>query len=332
MQFPLSAPFPAARPRRSRMQPWARELVRETRLYPADLVLPLFVQEGDAATPVASLPGVSRLSISLAAEKAAEARTLGIPAVALFPVTPAELKSPHGEEAVNPENLICRAIAAVKARVPDIGIIADVALDPYTTHGHDGLLNETGGVDNDATVQMLCGQSLILARAGADVLAPSDMMDGRVGVIRQLLEMEGFTDTMILSYAVKYASCFYGPFRDAVGSGAALGGADKKTYQMDPGNAEEALREAAMDIAEGADWLMVKPGLPYLDIIKILRMHFACPVLTYQVSGEYAACMAAANPQAALMESLLACKRAGAAAVFTYGALEAAKALQQNSW
>lgn len=328
----ISAPFPAARLRRTRAQPWLRELVRETRLHPSDFILPLFVQEGEEETPVPSLPGVSRLPIGGIIRQAQAAKAAGIPAIALFPVTPAERKSPGGEEAVNPDNLISRAIRAVKAAVPGIGIIADVALDPYTSHGHDGVLDASGQVDNDLTVDLLCGQALTLARAGADIVAPSDMMDGRVGAIRAVLEMDGFSQVLILAYSAKYASSLYGPFRDAVGSAQNLGKADKRGYQMDPANAEEALREAAMDISEGADLLMVKPALPYLDVIRSVSETFGVPTFAYQVSGEYAMCMSAADPVSALMESLLCIRRAGARAIFTYGALLAARALRENSW
>jgi porphobilinogen synthase len=329
-----SAPgaFPATRMRRLRAASWRRRLVRETVLTADDLILPLFILEGTGVRqPVASLPGVSRLSIDQAVETAREACALGIPALALFPVIDAALKDDSGREAFNPKNLICRAVAAIKAAVPDIGIICDVALDPYTIHGHDGLFVD-GDVANDATVEVLVKQALVLAQAGCEMVAPSDMMDGRIGAIRKALEERGFVNTLILSYAVKYASAFYGPFRDAVGSKGALGAKGKHTYQMDAGNATEALREAALDIAEGADIVMVKPGMPYLDIIAAVKQNLHVPVFAYQVSGEYAMlAVAAANGAfdraAAFSEALLSFKRAGASAILTYAALDVARAL-----
>ncbi|MFM9891045.1 MAG: porphobilinogen synthase [Rickettsiales bacterium] len=327
-QTPLDLPI---RPRRLRQAPWVRALVAEHQLRAEDLIWPLFVQEGAGlATPIHGLPGVERLSIDRAVEAAREAVGLGIPAIALFPVTPAELKTDDGREALNPENLLCRAIRAVKAAVPEIGIIADVALDPYTTHGHDGLLGESGDVENDATVAILCQQACVLALAGANMVAPSDMMDGRVGEIRAALDTTGHSHTVILSYAVKYASAFYGPFRAAVGSDKNLGKADKRTYQMNPANTREALREAMLDVAEGADMLMVKPAGLYLDIIARVREVSDVPLFAYQVSGEYAMLKAAAaagmlDEQAAIMESLLAIKRAGADAIFTYAARDVAQ-------
>lgn len=330
-QHPALGTFPAVRLRRTRMQAWRRELVAEVRLHPSDLILPVFVQEGkNKATPIASMPGVSRLSIDLAVKKAKEAKALGIPALALFPSVEAKLKTPRGEEALNKNNLVCRAIRDIKNAVPDIGVIADVALDPYTTHGHDGILSKNGSVENDATVDILCKQAILQARAGCDIIAPSDMMDGRIGAIRNALESEGFHDTLILSYAAKYASAFYGPFRDAVGSKGALK-SDKKNYQMDPRNGDEALREIALDIQEGADLVMVKPGICYLDIVQRAAAQFSVPVFAYQVSGEYAMLKAAAEKgwldgETAMQESLLAFKRAGARAILTYAALAAAKA------
>lgn len=323
------AAFPQTRLRRTRQAGWIRELAAETRLCPADLIYPCFVQEGAGErTPIAAMPGVARLSVDLLVEEAREAYQLGIPAIALFPVVPPEKKSTDAKEALNRDNLVCRAIRALKAAVPEIGIIGDVALDPYTSHGQDGIV-EAGSVLNDATVEMLTQQALVLAGAGCDVVAPSDMMDGRIGAIRGALENEGYQDTLILSYAAKYASAFYGPFREAVGSAGALGAADKKTYQMDPANGEEALREAALDVAEGADMLMVKPGLPYLDVLARLRAAFALPILAYQVSGEYAMLRLAAEAghidyRASMLEALTCLKRAGASAILTYGAKDAA--------
>ncbi|QCI80128.1 porphobilinogen synthase [Hankyongella ginsenosidimutans] len=325
-------PYPATRLRRSRRHAWSRALVAETRLTPADLIWPLFVIEGkDAREPVASLPGVERLSVDLAAQAAKDARDLGIPAVALFPNTPAHLRDATGREALNPDNLMCRAVKAIKDAAPEIGVITDVALDPYTSHGHDGLLGPDGDIANDATVAVLVEQALLQARAGADVIAPSDMMDGRIAAIRAALEADDRPNVQIMSYAAKYASAFYGPFRDAVGSGGLLKG-DKRTYQMDPANTQEALREVAEDLAEGADSVIVKPGLPYLDIVRRVQEAFAVPVFVYQVSGEYAmlsrAAEAGAFPlEAAMLETLLAFKRAGASGVWTYFARDAARLL-----
>lgn len=324
--------YPRTRLRRLRRAEWSRRLVAEHRLSADDLIWPLFVQEGEGArTPVAAMPGVERLSVDLLVEAAREALALGIPAVALFPSVEAAKRTEEAEEACNPENLICRAVRAIKSAVPDIGVICDVALDPYTRHGHDGIVT-AGEVHNDRTVAVLCRQAITLAQAGADVVAPSDMMDGRIGAIRDALDGEGREQVSILSYAVKYASCFYGPFREAVGSAAHLGKADKRGYQMHPANAEEALREVALDIAEGADMVLVKPGLPYVDILLRVRQRFPVPVLAYQVSGEYAmihaaAAMGAVDAETAMRESLLAMKRAGASAIFTYAAREVAKGL-----
>jgi porphobilinogen synthase len=333
MPMPLAF-FPAFRPRRLRQTPWLRDLVRETWLNSADLILPLFVHPGERAEPIPTLPGVARLPLHGVIATAHKAAQLGIPAIALFPVTPPALKTPDGCEALNPDNLVCRTVRAVKAAVPNLGIICDVALDPYTTHGHDGLMDSAGRVLNDATVAVLARQAVVLAQAGADIVAPSDMMDGRVGAIRQALDAAGFQDVVILSYAAKYASAFYGPFRDAVGSKGVLQG-DKRTYQMDPGNRDEALREVAQDLAEGADMVMVKPGLPYLDIIRQVKDTFPVPVLAYQVSGEYAALQFAAaagalDGRAVMLESLLALKRAGADAILTYGALAVAEWLRDG--
>ena len=324
---------PIARPRRLRVSPWIRNMVSEHRVTVNDLIWPVFIQEGNnLRTPIASMPGVERLSIDLLTLAVKEARDLGIPAIALFPATPANLKTKDGEEAFNPENLVCRTIRAIKSSVPDIGVICDVALDPYTSHGQDGLVRN-GVVVNDETVEVLCKQSVVQARAGCDVIAPSDMMDGRVGAIRKALDNAGFSHVAILSYAAKYASAFYGPFRDAVGSANNLGKSDKKTYQMDPSNSSEALREVALDIAEGADMVMVKPGMPYLDVVARVKDTFKVPTFAYQVSGEYAMlCAAAANGwldrEKVILESLLSFKRAGADGVLTYFAMEAAKLLK----
>lgn len=307
-------------------------MVAETVLTPADLIWPLFVTSGsDVEEPIATLPGVSRWSVDLAVARAREARALGIPCLALFPNTPRELRTEDGREALNPDNLMCRAIRAIKDAVPDIGVLTDVALDPYTAHGHDGLVDDAGYVLNDATSDLLVGQALTQAAAGADIIAPSDMMDGRVGAIRAALEADGHVNVQIMAYAAKYASAFYGPFRDAVGSRGLLKG-DKKTYQMDHANAEEALREVAMDLAEGADTVMVKPGLPYLDIVRRVKERFEVPVFAYQVSGEYAMIEAAVaagagERDALVLETLTAFKRAGCSGVLTYHAVHAARLL-----
>jgi porphobilinogen synthase len=325
--------YPATRLRRTRASAWSRALHRETVLTPADLIWPLFVTSGQGVEePIGSLPGVSRWSVDLLAARAKEAVTLGIPCLALFPNTPAELRSADGGEALDPDNLMCRAIKAIKQACGDeIGVLTDVALDPYTSHGQDGLVDGRGYVLNDATVDVLVGQSLNQAAAGADVIAPSDMMDGRIGAIREALESAGHANVQIMSYAAKYASAFYGPFRDAVGSRGLLKG-DKKTYQMDPANAEEALREVELDLAEGADSVMVKPGLPYLDIVRRVKDAFAVPVFAYQVSGEYAmiehaAAAGAGERDALVLETLLAFKRAGCSGVLTYHAAHAARLL-----
>ena len=370
---PLSLPI---RPRRLRRTPWLRAMVAEHHLRVEDLIWPLFVQEGAAkVTAIEGLPGVERLSIDMAVDAAREAVALGIPAIALFPVTPTELKTEDGREAFNPENLMCRAIRAIKKSVPNIGIIADVALDPYTTHGHDGVLavtpsfpefakqiigdpsvareattwepiqlqvgspyssraNSGDDVDNDATVAALCKQAMVLAEAGCDIVAPSDMMDGRIGEIRGCLDEAGHSNTIILSYAVKYASALYGPFRAAVGSASNLGKADKRSYQMNPANAIEALREVALDLEQGADMVMVKPASLYLDIIAAVKQVSDVPVLAYHVSGEYAMVKAAASAglideRAVMMETLLAIKRAGADAILTYAARDVARWLQE---
>jgi porphobilinogen synthase len=326
------APFPHARPRRLRRTPWIRDLVAEARLSPADLIWPLFVREGtDVAEPVASLPGVDRLSVDRAVRAAEEAASLGIPCLALFPYTDAADKNPQATEAWNPENLVCRATRAIKAAVPGIGILLDVALDPYNSEGHDGLVRD-GVVLNDESLEALERMALVQAEAGCDILGPSDMMDGRIGVIRAALEAKGFADTVIMSYAAKYASCFYGPFRDAVGATGALKG-DKKTYQMDPANSDEAMREVASDLAEGADMVMVKPGLPYLDICARVKAEFRVPTYAYQISGEYAMIEAAAahgwiDGNKAMMETLLAFRRAGCDGILTYFAPRAARLLR----
>jgi porphobilinogen synthase len=326
------ASFPAVRLRRTRAAAWSRALVAETILTPGDLIWPLFITEGEGIEePIASLPGVSRWSIDLIRARAREARDLGIPCIALFPNTPPGLRSTDAGEAMNPDNLICRAVRAAKEAAPEVGVLTDVALDPYTAHGHDGLVDDTGYVLNDDTVAILARQALVQAEAGADIVAPSDMMDGRVGAIRSALEQAGHVNVQIMAYAAKYASAFYGPFRDAVGSRGLLKG-DKKSYQMDPANAEEALREVALDLAEGADTVMVKPGLPYLDIVRRVKERFEVPVFAYQVSGEYAMIEAAAaagagDRDALVLETLMAFKRAGCSGVLTYHAAHAARLL-----
>ncbi|MBS9476486.1 porphobilinogen synthase [Ancylobacter radicis] len=323
------------RPRRNRKAGWARELLRENTLTVADLIWPIFVMDGsEARTPVGSMPGVDRLTVDEAVREAARAAALGIPAIALFPYTDPELRTADGREALNRDNLVCRTLRAIKNEVPEIGLITDVALDPYTSHGHDGLLSSDGRILNDETVAVLVEQALVQADAGADIIAPSDMMDGRVGAIRRALDASGHLDAQILAYSAKYASAFYGPFRDAVGSSGCLKG-DKLTYQMDPANGMEALREAALDIEEGADMLMVKPGLPYLDIVYRLKEAFGLPTFAYQVSGEYAMIEAAArngwlDGEKAMMESLMAFKRAGADGILTYFAPRVAEKLARK--
>ena len=323
--------YPALRLRRTRASEWSRRLHAETLLTPANLIWPLFVTEGEAEEPIASLPGVSRWGLRAIVERAREARDLGIPCLALFPNTPRELRTDDGREALNPDNLMCRAIRAIKDAVPEIGVLTDVALDPYTAHGHDGIVDAQGYVLNDETSAVLVDQALLQAEAGADIVAPSDMMDGRVGAIRGALEANGHVNVQIMAYAAKYASAFYGPFRDAVGSRGLLKG-DKKTYQMDPANAEEALREVALDLAEGADSVMVKPGLPYLDIILRVKDAFQVPVFAYEVSGEYAMIEAAAAAGAGerdglVLETLMAFRRAGCSGVLSYHAPLAARLL-----
>jgi porphobilinogen synthase len=320
------------RPRRNRRAEWCRRLVRENVLTTDDLIWPIFLTEGtNTRTPIASMPGVERLTIDQALREAERAAKLDIPALAIFPNTAPDRRCDMGKEALNPENLTCRALRAIKQEVPHIGLMTDVALDPYTSHGHDGLLSN-GVILNDETVEILCHQALVQAEAGSDVIAPSDMMDGRIGAIRRALDAAGRTDVQIMAYAAKYASAFYGPFRDAVGSSKTLSG-DKKTYQMDPANTDEALREAGLDLDEGADMIMVKPGMPYLDIIRRLKETFQAPTFAYQVSGEYAMIMAAAergwlDGERAMMESLIAFKRAGCDGILTYFAPRVAEALK----
>ncbi|WP_185804691.1 porphobilinogen synthase [Pontivivens nitratireducens] len=329
-----AAPFPMTRPRRLRQADWMRRLVRETTLGVDDLIWPIFVTDGvDQRQPVASMPGVERVSVDLVAEKANEAAGLGIPCIALFPYTDPDVKTPGAEEAWNPENLVNRATREIKKQVPDIGVMLDVALDPYNSDGHDGIVRD-GVVVNDESLMALQQQALAHAEAGADILGPSDMMDGRIAIIRQALEKNDFPDVTILSYAAKYASAFYGPFRDAVGATGALKG-DKKTYQMDPGNSDEALREVAIDLSEGADMVMVKPGMPYLDICTRVKREFSVPTYAYQVSGEYAMIQAAAqngwiDGRAAMLESLSAFKRAGCDGILTYFAKDVATLIAEE--
>jgi porphobilinogen synthase len=328
--------FPNTRLRRLRSDDFVRRLVREHRLSSDDLIAPLFVIEGsNQRQAIASMPGVERLSIDLVIERARSLQTLGILAVALFPVTPAEKKTADGRESYNPDGLTQRAIRRIKEALPDLGVICDIALDPFTTHGHDGVIGAQGEIANDATLEILVEQALSQARAGVDIVAPSDMMDGRVGVIRAALEAENFHHVKILSYAAKYASAFYGPFRDAVGSSASLGKAGKQTYQMDSGNSNEALREVALDIAEGADMVMIKPGMPYLDIVQRVKAEFGMPTFVYQVSGEYAMLKAVAaagwlDEKAVVLEVLTAFKRAGADGILTYFAESAAQWLRDR--
>jgi porphobilinogen synthase len=320
--------FPATRMRRVRQAEWSRRLARENRVTTDDLIWPIFVMDGkNKRSPIASMPGVDRVSVDLAVAAAEEAARLKIPTIALFPYTDPALRDDTASEALNPDNLVCRAIRAMKAAAPEVGILCDVALDPYTSHGHDGILID-GEIANDETVEVLIRQSLVQVEAGCDVIAPSDMMDGRIGAIRQALEDRGHKQTLIMAYSAKYASAFYGPFRDAVGSSGTLKG-DKRTYQMDPANSNEALREIELDLSEGADMVMVKPGMPYLDIVRRVKDTFAAPTFVYQVSGEYAMLMAAAgngwlDKDKVMMESLLAFKRAGADGVLTYFARDAA--------
>ena len=336
MHLSSPTPFPASRPRRLRRDTFTRNLVREHAVTVNDLIYPVFVLDGTSRREaVGSMPGVERLSLDLLLPVAEDCVKLGIPVMALFPVIDASLKTPDGKEALNPDGLVPRVVRALKKEFPDLGVMTDVALDPFTSHGQDGLLDDTGYILNDATVEVLVGQALTQADAGVDIVAPSDMMDGRIGAIRDALEAHGHVHTRIMAYSAKYASAFYGPFRDAVGSAANLGKSNKKVYQMDPGNSDEALREVAMDIAEGADMVMVKPGMPYLDIVRRVKDEFRVPTFAYQVSGEYAMLKAAAqngwlDHDAVMMESLLAFKRAGADGVLTYFAREAALLLQKQ--
>ncbi|WP_243019256.1 porphobilinogen synthase [Simplicispira sedimenti] len=336
MHLSSPTPFPASRPRRLRRDTFTRNLVREHAVTVNDLIYPVFVLDGaNRREAVASMPGVERLSLDLLLPVAEDCVKLGIPVMALFPVIDASLKTPDGKEALNPDGLVPRVVRALKKEFPDLGVMTDVALDPFTSHGQDGLLDDTGYILNDATVEVLVGQALTQADAGVDIVAPSDMMDGRIGAIRDALEAHGHVHTRIMAYSAKYASAFYGPFRDAVGSAANLGKSNKKVYQMDPGNSDEALREVAMDIAEGADMVMVKPGMPYLDIVRRVKDEFRVPTFAYQVSGEYAMLKAAAqngwlDHDAVMLESLLAFKRAGADGVLTYFAREAARLLQKQ--
>ncbi len=334
--IPTAARFPASRPRRLRAHPWIRDLVQESSLAPSDLLWPVFLVDGEnTRQPIRSMPGVERLSVDLALPAIAEAHALGIPVVALFPYVEESLRTADAREAWNPDNLVCRATRRIKSELPGIGVMQDVALDPYNALGHDGIVDENGTILNDESVAALVRQALCQAEAGTDIIGPSDMMDGRIGAIRNALEEKGFTDTIILSYAAKYASALYGPFRDATGSGARLAG-DKRTYQMDEANSDEALREAAMDIAEGADMVMVKPGSFYLDVCWRVKDAFGVPTLAYQVSGEYAMIRTAADAgcidgRAALLESLRAFRRAGCDGVLTYFAVEAARMLRNTA-
>ncbi len=328
-------PFPISRPRRLRRDTFTRALVREHRLAPEDLILPVFLLDGqNQVQDVASMPGVQRMSADRLLAVAEQCVTLGVPVMALFPVIDPSLKTPDGREATNPDGLVPRTVRLLKDRFPELGLLTDVALDPYTSHGQDGLLDDSGYIVNDTTVQVLTQQALVQAEAGVDIVAPSDMMDGRIGAIRMKLEETGRIHTRVMAYSAKYASAFYGPFRDAVGSKSNLGKSDKKVYQMDPGNSDEALREVSLDIAEGADMVMVKPGMPYLDIVRRVKDEFRMPTFVYQVSGEYAMLKAAANNgwldhDAVMMESLLAFRRAGADGVLTYFALDAARKLKR---
>ncbi|BBB28133.1 porphobilinogen synthase [Neptunomonas japonica] len=327
--------FPETRMRRMRADTFSRRLMRENQLTPNDLIYPVFVIEGSNSTEsVASMPGVQRMSIDLLVKEAKEVSALGVPAMALFPVTPLSAKSEFAEEAYNPDGLAQRAVKAIKDACPDLGIITDVALDPFTTHGQDGIINDAGYVLNDRTVEALIQQALSHAEAGADVVAPSDMMDGRIGGIREILEEGGYVNTRIMAYSAKYASAYYGPFRDAVGSAGNLGKSNKNSYQMDPANSDEALHEVGLDLAEGADMVMVKPGMPYLDIVRRVKDEFKVPTFVYQVSGEYAMHMAAfqngwLDERSVMMESLLAFKRAGADGILTYFAKRAAQQMNE---
>jgi len=335
--FPPLPPFPTMRPRRLRRDDFSRRMMRETRLGPDDLIYPVFIHEGTkqrAAVP--SMPGVERLSVDLLLPVAEQCLALGVPVIALFPAIDPGIKTPDGRIAADPEGLVPRAVAALKQRFPELGVLTDVALDPYTSHGQDGVLDESGYVLNELTTAILVEQALAQARAGVDIVAPSDMMDGRVGAIRQALEAEGFIHTKIMAYSAKYASAYYGPFRDAVGSAANLGKGNKKTYQMDPANSDEALREVGLDIAEGADMVMVKPGMPYLDIVRRVKDSFRMPTFVYQVSGEYAMIKAAGangwlDEKATALEALVCMRRAGADGILTYFALDAARWMREDA-
>jgi porphobilinogen synthase len=332
--MPMNPAYPAIRLRRMRKDPFSRALMRENTITAADLIYPVFILDGaNQRQQVGSMPGVERVSVDLLLEVAADCVQLGIPALALFPVLDASLKTPDGAEAANPDGLVPRAVRALKSRFPELGIICDVALDPFTTHGQDGLIDANGYVLNDETIAMLVRQALTQAEAGVDVVAPSDMMDGRIGAIRAALEDKGFVHTRIMAYSAKYASAFYGPFRDAVGSSGNLGKSDKNNYQMDPANSDEALREVALDIGEGADMVMVKPGMPYLDVVRRVKDEFKVPTFAYQVSGEYAMLKAAAqngwlDHDKVMMEAMMAFKRAGADGVLTYFARDIARLLK----
>ena len=330
--LPPLAPYPQTRLRRNRRDPWSRKLVAESVLTAGDLIWPVFVHDDGRKKPVPSMPGVFRLPIAALVDAAGEAAELGIPTVAVFPAVPPRVKDAEGSEALNPGNLVCMAVAALKKAVPELGVLCDVALDPFTTHGHDGVIRD-GYVANDETVEILRRQAVVQAEAGCDIIAPSDMMDGRVGAVREALDRAGFQHVRIMSYAAKYASAFYGPFRDAIGSKTALGSADKRTYQMDPANCDEALREVALDLQEGADMVMVKPGMPDLDVVRRVKEAFRVPTYAYQVSGEYAMLHAAAqngwlDGERAVMESLIGFKRAGADGVLTYFAPKAAEKIR----
>ena len=330
--LPPLPPYPVSRLRRNRRDAWSRKLVAESTLSAADLIWPVFVHDEKRRAPVEAMPGAFRHSIASLVDAAGEAAALGIPTIAVFPATDPALKDPEGSEALNPDNLVCRTIRALKKAVPEIGVLCDAALDPFTSHGHDGVIRD-GYVANDETVALLQRQAVVQAEAGCDIIAPSDMMDGRIGAVRRALDEAGFDRVRIMSYAAKYASCFFAPFRDAIGSASSLGSADKRTYQMDPANSDEALREVALDIAEGADMVMVKPGLPYLDVVRREKDAFRLPTFAYQVSGEYSMIKAAAqnswlDGERAMMESLLCFKRAGADGILSYFAVDAAKRLK----
>src|SRR6516162_10221319 len=332
--LPPLAPYPQTRLRRNRRDPWSRKLVAESVLTAGDLIWPVLVHDQDHEQPVPAMPGLFRLPIAAVVDAAGEAAELVAPTVAVFPAVAAHLKDAEGSEALNPGNLVCRAVAALKKAVPGLGVLCDVALDPFTTHGHDGVICD-GYVANDETVEILRRQAVVQAEAGCDIIAPSDMMDGRVGAVRDALDRAGFQHVRIMSYAAKYASAFYGPFRDAIGSKTALGSADKRTYQMDPANGDEALREVALDLQEGADMVMVKPGMPYLDVLQRVKEAFRVPTYAYQVSGEYAMLRAAAgngwlDSERAMLESLIGFKRAGADGVLTYAAVDAARRLKKG--